>query len=345
MAKNVIVLSPNTYDDIDYVKTIKPNVNRMYGERYLDRDLFLRRTYEKKWDFVSWLNCEENNNLCEQQINAGSYEMKNVTFIIKTFERFKCVKRLVNSIYRYYPDAIILIGDDSEISCKQYFAKHYTGKDLTVYVLPKDCGLSYGRNYLLDRVKTDYFVLLDDDFVFDKRTDIQTGISILSEKGLDILGGYFRNYSEVYKFTDNFKVLIRHMFHLEIPYNYIGKLMLDKETRILNADYITKEFPDFTLTDITHNFFIGRTNVIRTKNRWDDDLKLHEHTDFFLRGKANGLSVGFTNQMSVQHKPIKPKKYNDFRNRDFVKLFMEKNDIKKIVATYNGKEEKVTEYT
>lgn len=49
--KNKIVLSQNKRD-IPYVLTIKPRE----GVNYLDTDRFGRRTFEKKFDFVDWLN-------------------------------------------------------------------------------------------------------------------------------------------------------------------------------------------------------------------------------------------------------------------------------------------------
>ena len=59
--------------------------------------------------------------------------MNDVTFIIKTFERPECIKRLVKSIYKYYKDAIILVGDDSKISCKKYIEQKYYDKNIKVY--------------------------------------------------------------------------------------------------------------------------------------------------------------------------------------------------------------------
>lgn len=243
-----------------------------------------------------------------------------------------------------YPDAHILIGDDSETTCKDFFEKHFPGADLKVFELPKDCGLSYGRNYLLDRVKTDYFTLCDDDFLFDEKTDLESGLQLLKQNQLDIIGGYFRNSSVVYKASDYIKVIVQDVFNLEKPYNHIGTLELDVGDRVLYANHTTSEFPDFTLTDITHNFFIGRTKVIRENNRWDDELKLHEHTAFFLKCKQNGLRVGFTSRMSVRHKPIRSKRYSDFRNRDFYQLFLRKYNIKKFVVKYDGVTVKTVDY-
>ena len=258
------------------------------------------------------------------------------TIIIKTFERFQCIKRLVATVLKVYPNACILIGDDSQTSCKRYFEKHFPNANLKVFELPKDCGLSYGRNYLLDHVETKYFILCDDDFMFDDMTDLESGLQLLNQNQLDIIGGYFRNYSCIRKVSDNFKVLVQEIFHLERLYNYIGSIVLDENNRILYAEYITNEFPDFTLTDITHNFFIGRTKIIRETNRWDDELKVHEHTAFFLKAKQNNLRVGFTNKMSVRHKPIRSQLYSSYRNRDFFQVFLRKYKIKRFVVKYNG---------
>lgn len=56
--KNKVVFSTKEYTDIKYVVTIKPT-NRVNGEAYLDEDWLGRRTFEKKWDFVKWLNGDE----------------------------------------------------------------------------------------------------------------------------------------------------------------------------------------------------------------------------------------------------------------------------------------------
>lgn len=56
--KNKVVFSDKEYTDIEYVVTIKPT-NRINGDAYLDEDWLGRRTFEKYWDFVKWLNCEE----------------------------------------------------------------------------------------------------------------------------------------------------------------------------------------------------------------------------------------------------------------------------------------------
>ena len=270
--------------------------------------------------------------------------MENVTFIIKTFERFYCVKRLVRSIYKKYPRAKVLIADDSTVSCKSYFENSKWNNWVKVIELEKDCGLSEGRNVLIDNVETDYFLLLDDDFVFDKKTNIERALEILNEKGLDILGGYIRNYTEINSFFTLIKLIIQRILRYEKAANYIGNLSYNSATKTLHANYIRKQFPKYVDTDLVLNFFIARTRIVREKNRWDDELKLQEHTAFFYKAKINGLKVGFSNEFSIQHRPIKLKKYSTYRGRNYTKIFMEKNNIDIIESTYDDGEAIITEY-
>lgn len=270
--------------------------------------------------------------------------MEEVTFIIKTFERPYCVKRLVKSIFKYYPDAIILIGDDSEETCREYFQKKYKKKNITVFELEKDCGLSYGRNYLVSQVKTKYFVLLDDDCVFDKQTDIEFGLKTLVENDLDIVGGYARNYPVVYDYKSFLKMSYYTVIKRERPSNYIGQINYDPAEKILYVDYQLSSYPEFARSDIVLNFFVARTQAILEKNMWDNDLKMSEHTAFFVCAKRNGVKVGYTSRMSIQHKPIKTGEYAVYRSRKYDKIYMEKLGIKTIIATYDNGKTLITEY-
>jgi len=261
--------------------------------------------------------------------------MEDITFIIKTFERKRCLRRLINSILVKYPNAAILVADDSEVSCKSYYEQSKYYNNVKVFELSKDCGLSAGRNYLLDRVETKYFMLLDDDFVFDKYTNIDRAIELLKEKEVDILGGYIRNYVPINNLYTFFKCLIQTILRYSKPANYLGTMDYNSDTKTLTVNYIRKQFPVYTDTELVLNFFVAKTDIIRDKNRWDDELKLQEHTAFFYTAKKQGLKIGFSNEFSVQHKPIKTKSYNSYRERNFVQLFMKKNGIETIISNYD----------
>ena len=267
--------------------------------------------------------------------------MDEVTFIIKTLDRPYCLNRLVKSIYRYYPDARILVGDDSEVSCKETIKKRYPDKKITVYELPHDCGISYGRNYLVKQVKTKYFVLLDDDFEFDRFTDIQIGLGILNEKELDIVGGYFREYPVIRSVLDYPIYFVKTVFGAVRKYNYIG--YIEEKAGEVRVKYYTKRFPEYEEADLVHNFFIARTDVIREKCLWDEPIKVHEHTLFFIKAKRKGLKVGFTGEMSVRHKPIRFSKYNRYRERNYIKEWMKLYGFQRFVSiTDDGEEKAIT---
>lgn len=57
--KNKIVLANKDYKDIDYVIKIKPNLDKLNGQVYLDKNILGKMTFEKYFDFVKWLNCED----------------------------------------------------------------------------------------------------------------------------------------------------------------------------------------------------------------------------------------------------------------------------------------------
>ena len=97
----------------------------------------------------------------------------------------------------------------------------------------------------------------------------------------------------------------------------------------------SRPYPEFAETDLVLNFFLAKTERIKEIHGWDPKLKLQEHTEFFYRVKLNNLKVGFTNELSVQHHPVKLKKYSEKRNRNYTNVFMDKYAIDKIVANYD----------
>lgn len=108
--------------------------------------------------------------------------LNELTIVIKTFERYKTLARLLRSIRRYYPSVKIIVVDDSfhrkEI---KYVKKIY---------ISCDSGVSAGKNEGLKYVTTKYALFLDDDFVFFRKTRIEDSLHLIdSDSRIDILGG------------------------------------------------------------------------------------------------------------------------------------------------------------
>lgn len=53
--------------------------------------------------------------------------------------------------------------------------------------------MSYGRNYLVDRVDTPFFVLCDDDIVITEHTNIEQMLRPLRNDTFDLVSAYFMN--------------------------------------------------------------------------------------------------------------------------------------------------------
>lgn len=259
--------------------------------------------------------------------------MNNLSIIVKTFGRPKSLIVFLKSVLKKYPNIKILVGDDSKNPNFSNMKKIFSGTNISFYKLPYDCGLSYGRNFLLDKVKTKYFCLCDDDFVFDKQTDLEYALNLLKKKELDIIGGYIRNYKIVKNLFDKIIVIGQKVFKYELPSNYLGSI--NRTGNTLNLNYIIHQYPDYCDTDIVLNFFVANTKIIREKNRWDNRLKLQEHTPFFYNAKKNGLRIGFTNRLSTQHHPVQTKQYQKYRQRNYTEIFMKNEGITKICSTYD----------
>lgn len=206
-----------------------------------------------------------------------------LTVVIKTFERPRLLQKLVASLRTYYPRLKILVADDSREPTPPQMRQR-----LTHLPMPFDSGLSAGRNLLVERVPTEYFLLLDDDHLFMRDTDLGLMLRILVRNGLDLLGGVMINYPE------------------QKPFHYRGQLELephpDGNGKLFSINKAPiASLPDHQLYSVVHNFFIARTDAVRAFGGWDNELKIMEHNDFFLRARENRLRVGHTDLVQIHH--------------------------------------------
>lgn len=228
--------------------------------------------------------------------------MKDLTAIIVTFNRPEVLKKLIKSIRKYYKELPIIVVDNGEKTNKIRL------KGVEYYKVPFDSGLSYSRNFALSKVKTDYIVLLDDDFEFTEETKIEELLKISKENDIDIVGGAVEGLE------------------------YDGILEIECNTVLRYVKGNRGQVNGFYLYDMVLNFFVGKVSAIKNMGGWDEELKLAEHTDFFLRGKGK-LRVTFYPKVSIKHNHEKEKEYLKFRMRarEYVQLFMFKNGLRKII--------------
>lgn len=230
------------------------------------------------------------------------------TFIVKSFERPDALAKLIASLRKYYPKERVIVADDSKDMVPPYSPEYHTIR------MPFDSGLSAGRNAALAQVKTPYFILLDDDFIFTPRTRVQKLVSIAERCGHDIVGGGVIEKGELRRYEGS---LVRRGDTL----HYIP------EFKSNHADHMT--------CDMVLNFFAGKTSSVK-KIGWDPDLKLAEHTDFFWRAKGI-LSVAYCPGVKIMHTKERNPAYTVYRQRgkEMFKIFMRKNGLKKTI-NFNG---------
>jgi glycosyltransferase involved in cell wall biosynthesis len=204
--------------------------------------IFLEITIERILDFI----------YCQKNL---VHDLNEVTIVIKTFERVTKLKRLVKSIRRFYPNLTIIIVDDSKTEAK------ISGVQLIR--LPYNSGVSAGRNAGINAVKTKYTVIIDDDFIFNRYTNIHKAyINLQANPSIDILGG------EVIYLP--FRIV--HDYSNAPLYNFTAKPLYD-QGQFINEFKVMLKVP---------NFYIGKTEKIK-KVGWDNQLKRIDHEDFFTR--------------------------------------------------------------
>lgn len=252
-----------------------------------------------------------------------------VSILIKTFIRPQCLDNLLNSIKEYQEkhnihfQNIVIIDDSDEKHTSlntKVVEKYCNFLDINYKSFPfNSLGLSKGRNIGIKEIHSKYFILCDDDFIFDEKCMLLDNINLLEEKNIDILGGFYRDIKSIddNRYTD---------------FNWLGYITENEnfDLCLIFSDL----FPEFCYCDIVENFYIAKTSCFE-KIQYPEDLPMLEHNVFFLRAKQQGLKVGFTKELWTKHLHINnsDKNYQEYRNRTVI------NPIEKNVIGYhfNGK--------
>ena len=177
--------------------------------------------------------------------------------------------------------------------------------------MPFDSGLSAGRNFLLDRVDTKYFMLLDDDTIFTKHTRLEWPLRVLDEySDIDLVSGRY------------------------LPAKFFGKQVIENGVFIRDMEKSNGLIDGFPTYDFTANFFIARTDKV-ANIRWDEELKIQEHMDFFWRARGS-LNCTVLPYFSSENSHITNKEYAKFRGRGkkFQALQCKKLGVKRIESRF-----------
>jgi len=239
-----------------------------------------------------------------------------IGIIIPTFlrdEKLKiCIESLLklsSEINRFQPFFRIYIGDQAEISYqKQAYYQSLEDLGHKYYQLPYNCGLSYARNFLISKTKEPFILISDDDYEFTQQTFFEPLINLLLlNENIGIVGGTLNDrethptkiYIDKSKYTD-----INRLSYIVEPINY----QITKPTITQPNEY------RYFSTEIIPNFFLSKKEIYNDIS-WDNELKLVEHSDFFLRLKTTKWKTLFTPDSLIQHHSENNSEiYDTFRN-------------------------------
>lgn len=269
-----------------------------------------------------------------------------LSVLIKTFDRRKSLVKLLQSLQRWHPDLPVLIADDSKAPYRDEILSRFPQLNIQYYTLPFDTGLAAGRNYLLGKLTTPYFLLCDDDFVIDHRINLATTLTTIEQEQLDIGGGSLLNYTTANNLRRFARIMLtpsmatRFVLHKPTPGFYTGNYTIEGNNCTLSISYRKPAEPIY-YCDIVSNFFIGKTVSIKIIHGWDEEYKIGEHEDFFYRAKLHGLKVALLDDFLISHYPVANSRYLQYRQRavSFRKLFVKRSgfDSYREIDTDTGK--------
>lgn len=231
--------------------------------------------------------------------------MKNIAIIVTTFLRDDLLRTTVDSMLAHAPkNCQIFIGDQGCRNPKDHLAKinEYYKERVYYYPLPFDCGLSHARNYLVEqalKMGYEYCLIASDSMIFNENTRGINDILPYLESGEFDAIGLCLNNAEIY---------------------WVGWLKLI-EHQNFELDFIDRsKDPDvgpIYRCGIIHNFFIAKTSSL-AQVKWDENLKLCEHEDFFYRYGQAGFKVGWTKVVSCDRIKTRDGAHGMYRNNNWV---------------------------
>ncbi|XP_044535475.1 beta-1,4 N-acetylgalactosaminyltransferase 1 [Gracilinanus agilis] len=205
-----------------------------------------------------------------------------VTIATKTFLRYDRLRKLINSIRRFYPTITVIIADDSEQP------QPVSGPHIEHYLMPFGKGWFAGRNLAVSQVTTKYVLWVDDDFIFTGRTKIEKLVDVLERTSLDLVGGAVREIT-------GFSTTYRQLMSIESGGPGLGNCLIQRR----GFHHELPGFPSCVVTDGVVNFFLARVDKVREIG-FDPRLSRVAHLEFFLDGLGS-LRVGSCSDVLVDH--------------------------------------------
>lgn len=251
-----------------------------------------------------------------------------VTIGIKTYVCDASIVRqvigLVRSIRVNYPTVRVLLANDGPTALADAPLIKMDPHTEEVTLAP-DSGISVGRNMMVNMTTTKFFLLLDDDHVFDEDTDLSIGVRGIQFDDFDVVGIRVRNLPGIEEMENE---------AINIP-RYVAKVSRYQDREVTLCVWNENNGPGIQKmrvpirVDVLHNALIAKTDVLRA-HPWRNILKVNEHMTFFLDARKAGVKVGYLPSVFVHHRARRDSKCYKvvrFREESFENLLEYKDDF------------------
>ncbi|CAG5080152.1 Oidioi.mRNA.OKI2018_I69.PAR.g9488.t1.cds [Oikopleura dioica] len=217
---------------------------------------------------------------------TGNEFKDKVTVVAKSFMRYACLERFLDSLLKYYPGVEVIIADDSPTEVyKEIDTKKYP--TVRQYQMPPHSGWFAGRGLAISQVKTEFFLWMDDDFVVEKNTSLDYLLEVIESTGYDLVAGTTTNADEGWGKYNNF----------DIQRTEKGFCYARRETDHLPIP----GYPGCMAMDLVRNFFIART-ATAGKVRMDPHFITTGHKEFFI-DSIGKLRIAGCSDVVITHDP------------------------------------------
>ena len=206
-------------------------------------------------------------------------DLKKLTAVVHSRQQPSALRRLIKSLRKFYPQLRLLVADDGAEP------KSIGGVDCLQ--LPPNSGRAACQNALLARVRTPYFLLLDSLTELSRASQVEQLLQMLVDDKLDMAGGDIVACRRRFYFFTRRKSAPEHGL-----FEFAGSsLKLRRGTRSRGDGY--------SWCDFLGNFYVARTNKVRTVGGWDAELQDDHREEFFVRAHRQGLRVGLVPEVTT----------------------------------------------
>lgn len=223
------------------------------------------------------------------------FTVADATILITCFMRFDRLRKLLWSIRRFYPGVPVVVADNTLQDGEEYPAeiddlRNFPG--VRWVRCDYDCGVAGIRNRGFKLVETPVTILCEEDFIFTEETRLECLLEVLDIEGVDLAAGLYRDGDP--PSARNWSGRFRFIGHPHFG-RYVEMVPLsDNWNRTDNGTW-------WRWTDIVHNFFATRTDLLLSMPQDETFKASTEHLDWLLTWHRAKKRLAYTPQCVVLH--------------------------------------------